>query len=166
MRGVIAIGAMISLLTLLAAPALAGSIKVITVASDCRKLPELSSASITSMKRGEVVGLIRTQEEWAEIEPYRVDQCWLPKSALSDLDASTQHLAAQTYPKAPTERSSSAGIRQTYPWMGRSQPRSKKSYRSTASGNCPCDGHSVCIGPRGGRYCITSSGNKRYGLGR
>ena len=31
-------------------------------------------------------------------------------------------------------------------------------------GSCPCNGSNVCIGPRGGRYCITSGGNKRYGV--
>lgn len=29
------------------------------------------------------------------------------------------------------------------------------------SSSCPC-GYSYCYGPRGGRYCITSSGNKSY----
>lgn len=27
---------------------------------------------------------------------------------------------------------------------------------------CPCSGSFNCVGPRGGRYCITSGGNKRY----
>jgi len=31
-------------------------------------------------------------------------------------------------------------------------------------GACSCSGRQVCIGPRGGRYCITSGGNKRYGV--
>lgn len=31
-------------------------------------------------------------------------------------------------------------------------------------GACPCSGSHICIGPRGGRYCITSGGNKRYGV--
>jgi len=30
--------------------------------------------------------------------------------------------------------------------------------------SCPCSSGNVCIGPRGGRYCITSGGNKRYGV--
>ncbi len=30
--------------------------------------------------------------------------------------------------------------------------------------SCACSGGNVCIGPRGGRYCITSGGNKRYGV--
>ena len=29
---------------------------------------------------------------------------------------------------------------------------------------CSCGSGQVCIGPRGGRYCITSSGGKRYGV--
>jgi hypothetical protein len=29
---------------------------------------------------------------------------------------------------------------------------------------CSCFGHNVCFGPKGGRYCITSGGNKRYGV--
>lgn len=29
--------------------------------------------------------------------------------------------------------------------------------------SCSCDGGNVCIGPRGGRYCITSGGYKKYG---
>lgn len=38
--------------------------------------------------------------------------------------------------------------------------------REPASGNdgCPCNGGKVCVGPRGGRYCITASGKKRYGV--
>lgn len=34
---------------------------------------------------------------------------------------------------------------------------------STSADGCPCDSGRVCVGPRGGRYCITSGGNKRYG---
>ena len=32
------------------------------------------------------------------------------------------------------------------------------------SSSCPCSGSKVCVGPRGGRYCITNGGNKRYGV--
>lgn len=34
----------------------------------------------------------------------------------------------------------------------------------TYSGHCSCAGGNVCYGPRGGRFCITSGGNKRYGI--
>lgn len=33
-----------------------------------------------------------------------------------------------------------------------------------SGGGCSCSGGNVCYGPRGGRYCITSGGNKRYGI--
>lgn len=33
---------------------------------------------------------------------------------------------------------------------------------SSQSANCPCSSKRNCYGPRGGRYCITSGGNKRY----
>ncbi|VVO65887.1 hypothetical protein PS903_01022 [Pseudomonas fluorescens] len=32
------------------------------------------------------------------------------------------------------------------------------------SSGCSCADGNVCYGPRGGRYCITSGGNKRYGI--
>ncbi|MBH5330289.1 hypothetical protein H9Q10_11510 [Eikenella sp. S3360] len=41
-------------------------------------------------------------------------------------------------------------------------------YRSHSSepkyygSSCDCRDHRICIGPRGGRYCITSGGHKRY----
>ena len=47
-----------------------------------------------------------------------------------------------------------------------STPSQKQSQRMMRyhpqSGICPCSGYNICIGPRGGRYCITSGGNKRY----
>lgn len=35
-------------------------------------------------------------------------------------------------------------------------------YSSGSSDSCPCSGSSDCVGPRGGIYCYTSGGNKRY----
>jgi hypothetical protein len=40
------------------------------------------------------------------------------------------------------------------------QPRSGAGYTA----ECPCGSGKVCIGPRGGRFCINASGNKRYGM--
>lgn len=33
---------------------------------------------------------------------------------------------------------------------------------ASSSYGCPCSSSNNCYGPRGGRYCITSGGNKRY----
>jgi hypothetical protein len=32
----------------------------------------------------------------------------------------------------------------------------------SSNGDCPCGGGSLCVGPRGGEYCLTPSGNKSY----
>lgn len=40
-------------------------------------------------------------------------------------------------------------------------PKTKPPVRTTSS-YCPCSGNNYCVGPRGGHFCITSGGNKRY----
>lgn len=42
--------------------------------------------------------------------------------------------------------------------------RARSNYLYSGGSSCPCSGSRVCIGPRGGRYCITRGGNKRYGV--
>ena len=48
--------------------------------------------------------------------------------------------------------------------FSRSHGRSSRGSDSGSSRSCPCSGRNVCTGPRGGRYCMTSGGNKRYGV--
>lgn len=40
--------------------------------------------------------------------------------------------------------------------------QSRATHSQSWTGGCPCSGLHNCTGPRGGRYCITSGGNKRY----
>lgn len=51
----------------------------------------------------------------------------------------------------------------------RKSSHGRNSYRSSSnnsssngSSECPCSGSNNCVGSRGGTYCITSGGNKRY----
>lgn len=70
--------------------------------------------------------------------------------------------ACLAVPHSPSEakgRSRRSSRRRT-----RSSAPSSLFERGTTSGECPCNGGKVCVGPRGGRYCITRSGNKRYGV--
>lgn len=48
--------------------------------------------------------------------------------------------------------------------FSRSHGRSSRGSDSGSSRSCPCSGRNVCTGPRGGRFCMTSGGNKRYGV--
>lgn len=43
-------------------------------------------------------------------------------------------------------------------------PQPPSPNQDSYGGNCSCAGGNVCFGPRGGRFCITSGGNKRYGI--
>lgn len=68
---------------------------------------------------------------------------------------------------AATHVSRSAPVQSLVSPNRKSGPHSTSSHPRKSryiDGNCPCSGGRVCIGPRGGRYCITSGGKKRYGV--
>jgi len=39
---------------------------------------------------------------------------------------------------------------------------SQQTIQPATGSACPCSGNQLCTGPRGGRYCLTSGGNKSY----
>lgn len=97
--------------------------------------------------------------------------------------AAGSRLASSSGSKGSSSQGMSGSVgRQSFYSAGRSssskaeyssRKRSKKARKSRtgrktryydAGSGCPCSGGRVCIGPRGGRYCITSGGNKRYGV--
>ncbi|MNE97115.1 hypothetical protein D3C80_1954150 [compost metagenome] len=43
-------------------------------------------------------------------------------------------------------------------------PSGTRQTNGYSGGGCSCSGGNVCYGSRGGRYCITSGGHKRYGI--
>lgn len=98
---------------------------------------------ISKLKRGEKVQVFETRKDWARISSDGQPSKWLSsKSLCSGSDCyAVLRLRPAIQPKQPA--------RQQAPAYGSS---------------CPCSSGNVCIGPRGGRYCITSGGNKRYGV--
>lgn len=42
------------------------------------------------------------------------------------------------------------------------QAAKTKAAGAQATSSCPCSGTKLCVGPRGGKYCIAPSGKKRY----
>ncbi|MGY2257806.1 hypothetical protein [Pseudomonas sp. SDO55104_S430] len=71
--------------------------------------------------------------------------------------AAAEHQRVKARATAAQERQRK--YHQTY--QAPSKPRKSTGY---SDGSCSCRGGNVCYGPRGGRYCITSGGNKRYGI--
>lgn len=127
---------------------------------NCRSEPNASAAVIEKLQRGTGVSILRRETGWARIETPADNRCWASTQFLS-ADASTFSSAAYY-----SDRSARGKARQRYSsaGSGKAQKKSRQSPAANSGGNCPCRGNNVCIGPRGGRYCITSGGNKRYGV--
>lgn len=114
------------------------------VKADVLNVRESPSGRVSgSLKRGNGVVITLVSGGWARISPEGMPARWV----------SLEHLCS--------------GVSC---WVGPYQSQSRLSPRSPYSlprtydsgTGCPCSGPSSCYGPRGGRYCITSGGNKRY----
>ena len=103
-----------------------------------RSEPSTSGRVVTSLPRGSSLTVIDRSGDWLKV---------------STEAATVWVAAAHVSSHRPPQRLYSA------PAKSNATPRSNYS-----DGNCPCSGSRVCVGPRGGRYCITTGGNKRYGV--
>lgn len=101
---------------------------------------------ISTLKRGEKIQVYEKKNDWVRISLDGQPAKWLSSKNLCD--------GANCYAVSKLET-----VRQARP-ASQPIPRQAPSYGSS----CPCSSGTVCIGPRGGRYCITSGGNKRYGV--
>ncbi len=131
----------------------------------CRSAPSKTAKEVRGFAKGDMVSVTGEQDGWASVGPPS-DPCWVAASYLSDtppevvasssppryVEAGTTSHRKNGKRKAAFSRSTRAGT-----------SRSRTTYDAGGS-QCPCSGSKVCIGPRGGRYCITSGGNKRYGV--
>lgn len=130
---------------------------------NCRSQPTTASTVIAKVKQGWPVSVIENKDEWSRLDTPR---CWVLSRFLSSAFVATTPAAARGHASS-TRRSPSNRAATPSQLYGKSSPaksRSSRPSRSYDSGACPCSGSRVCIGPRGGRYCITSGGNKRYGV--
>lgn len=96
---------------------------------------------ISKLQRGDKVQVYEKRNEWVRITIDGQPAKWLSSKSLCS--GTNCYVASQPKPARPTPQPA----RRPAPEYGSS---------------CPCSSGSVCIGPRGGRYCITSGGNKRY----
>ncbi|MFY0400824.1 SH3 domain-containing protein [Brevundimonas naejangsanensis] len=113
---------------------------------NCRAEPSASSPIVAKLSVNDQVPVLEDRDGWSLAK--RSENCWVRTSYLA---ASRKYIPP---PRATPQRS--------YSGTGSSRSTSRRSYGD--AGICPCRGNNVCIGPRGGRYCITSGGNKRYGV--
>jgi len=144
----------------------------------CRDTPTPSGRTVATLKAGDIAALADRIGGWAELGLSSGQRCWV-FDGVAGSASSPQGLSVTAEPPQqarPPDRAarSTAPARRVTPRVNlhvhtpvrpasravaaRSRPR------PAPGGACPCSGRSVCVGPRGGRYCITSGGNKRYGV--
>ena len=108
--------------------------------------PSMSSAVVSRLRRGDQLEIKERKGDWAKVVKAGVT-FWIATKYISD-----SFVAAE--PK-----------RQPATLMHSRSPNTRaRNGRRGGSEICPCSSRQVCIGPRGGRYCITSGGSKRYGV--
>ncbi len=141
--------ALLLLMSLLCAPlALADGkdIRYVTSTANLRATPD--GTVVGAASPGTAVVVNREQDGWANVETDRRSALWVSSGLLCTgagcwrTDSGHQRKATALTPSRL-----------------HALPRQSL---APSSGACPCSGSGNCIGPRGGRYCITSGGNKRY----
>lgn len=98
-------------------------------------------------------------ETMAELARARPDQRFAPLVSGSIADVISRHACARAGPTRASNAAQSAAASSGLTRAALPQPR-----RVTSSSNCACGSGRVCVGPRGGRYCISRSGSRRYGV--
>lgn len=123
----------------------------------CRAEPSTKAALVVRLVRGARLDVMERRGAWAKVSPTG-EECWVVASQIDDVPNPDRAPAALYASSAsdgmPTPRRHSSA-RPTRP---------RRSTGPYSGGSCPCGSGNICIGPRGGRYCITSGGNKRYGM--
>lgn len=101
---------------------------------------------VSTLKRGDKVQVFEKQKEWVRVSTNGQPDRWLSSKSLCS--------GANCY----------IASKQSRPTQPASLPKPSRQQSPSYGSSCPCSSGNICIGPRGGRYCITSGGNKRYGV--
>lgn len=110
-----------------------------------REHPAATAPILTKLHRSEEVNVVERKGEWAKIVKGGA-AIWILAKHIS----SSPPLPPQTASRPLGLTSKASAVR-------------SNTSRRRAGSSCDCVTGNVCIGPRGGRYCITSGGSKRYG---
>lgn len=114
-----------------------------------RNKPETGEI-VEKLARGDAVLIYDRKDNWERLSK----EFESPKWVLSKYLCTSENcfLKGNLYSKSVVKNSYSPHIK--------SQPTAK--IKKTYSSGCSCGSGSYCYGPRGGRYCYTSGGNKSY----
>lgn len=120
---------------------------------EASRLHEGASYKVVREGAGWVLLDLHTSQLWAERKYFDSVSCVNRPGAPASGGAK---------PTAAASGAAVAGAAATQP--PRTSGSVKPAPKPSDSLGCLCSSGQVCTGPRGGRYCITSGGNKRYGV--
>ena len=124
----------------------ADTVYISTASLNGRAKPATSSTVVHKLRRGDSVRVVERKNGWLKVIQGAAT-FWIIAKHVSSTPTKAQHTPA------PIAR-----------WVSSSKKSSKRHSSRSSDGGCSCSSGGVCVGPRGGRYCYTSSGNKRYGI--
>lgn len=152
------------------------SATTVTSNVNCRSQPKPSASIVSRIPAGTEVSVERRLDDWSLIS-HSPRSCWIASRYLGEQSTADANRASLRQTRAASHRAYTNGKRISRPsrqssfWSStpHRSPRRQRRARSEPNynyggGSCPCSGRNICVGPRGGRYCITSGGNKRYGV--
>lgn len=105
---------------------------------------------VGKLGRGEKVDIYETKGNWARISLNSSSPQWLSTKLLCETDGCFKQ-------KSRSTTSNNYQALKSHPHH--TERKQKKTYYDS---DCSCAVVDYCVGPRGGHYCITSGGNKRY----
>lgn len=112
---------------------------------------------------GRLVGKVIVSGTDANLMQLRAGMAWHYKQYEKEQTPADRQLYAQTERAAQDQR---LGLWRDAnpqpPWDFRHGKAFQATPAAEASSTCPCGGSTRCTGPKGGQYCLTPSGNKRY----
>jgi len=137
---------------------------------NCREEGWSSSKIVKVLHRGDRAAVVDRVSGWANLD-FGDEACWvLAKYVGSQTLANTTGTHSVKSTRAQASRAKDRPKAGSFRAVAASSPARRPARRSSrassgySAAGCPCSGSRVCVGPRGGRYCITSGGNKRYGV--
>ncbi|WP_394260692.1 SH3 domain-containing protein [Moraxella boevrei] len=119
----------------------------------------ISGQVVEQLKRGEPVEIYTRSDNWVNISNNPTMPKWISSNYLCDYEDCYLDSSFGQYSQ-PKDIVSYVNSTPSTKKVSKKTSKSTQSY--SYGGSCPCSGVFNCTGSRGGQYCITSGGNKRY----
>lgn len=141
----------------------------------CRAQPKPTASIIDRIPADSTVTVRKRQSSWVLVAR-QPRNCWINSRYLSEESAaeanrhSLQQVRTASHQASRSAYHFNRPARRSHAWAApiyrspKKHTRARRAPSYNYGGSCPCSGRNICVGPRGGRYCITSGGNKRYGV--